>query len=276
MFAAETFDKFRYSEEVILRSDMLQEAKLFVADIIASNRSALDLVDSRDTFLNARLAAHYGVLGVRGDEFRKVTLPPDSKRGGVLTMGAVLTLTSYPTRTSPVKRGLFVLDQMLGAPPPPPPADIPPLEQAANVSPDATTREKLAAHLTVASCAACHNRLDPLGLSFEHFDAVGKWRDSEQGRPIDASGSLPGGVPLNGAGDVKKTILARSDQFVEALTGKVLTYAIGRGMEPFDRPAIRAIARRTRAGGDRMSTLIESVVLSETFRTCRGRSQGHE
>lgn len=259
-----------------LRGDMLQEAKLFFADIIASDRSVLDLVDSRDTFLNARLAAHYGVPGVSGDELRKVTLPPDSPRGGVLTMGAVLTLTSYPTRTSPVKRGLFVLDQMLGAPPPPPPADVPPLEQAANVSPDATTREKLAAHLTVASCAACHNRLDPLGLSFEHFDAVGKWRDSEQGRPIDASGSLPGGVALNGAGDVKKTILARSDQFVEALAGKVLTYAVGRGMESFDRPAVRAIARRTRAGGDRMNALIESVVLSETFRTCRGRSHEHE
>jgi len=259
-----------------LRADMVHEAKLFFADIIASDRSVLDLVDSRDTFLNARLAAHYGVPGVSGDELRKVSLPPESPRGGVLTMGAVLTLTSYPTRTSPVKRGLFVLDQVLGAPPPPPPADVPPLEQAANVAPSATTREKLAAHLTVASCAACHNRLDPLGLSFEHFDAVGKWRDSEQGRPIDACGSLPGGIALNGAGDVKKTILARSDQFVEALAGKLLTYAIGRGMEPFDRPAVRAIARRTRAAGDRMNTLIESVVLSETFRTCRGRSHEHE
>lgn len=259
-----------------LRADMAHEAKLFFADIIASNRSVLDLIDARDTFLNARLADHYDIPGIRGEEIRKVTLPPDSPRGGVLTMGAVLTLTSYPTRTSPVKRGLFVLDQVLGAPPPPPPADVPPLEQAANVTPNATTRERLAAHLTVASCAACHNRLDPLGLSFENFDAVGKWRDSEQGRPIDASGSLPGGVAINGAGDVKKTILARSDQFVEALAGKVLTYAIGRGMEPFDRPAVRAIARRTRAAGDRMTTLIESVVLSETFRTCRGRSHEHE
>lgn len=259
-----------------LRADMVHEAKLFFADIITSGRSVLDLIDARDTFLNERLAAHYGVPGVRGEEMRKVTLPPESPRGGVLTMAAVLTLTSYPTRTSPVKRGLFVLDQVLGAPPPPPPADVPPLEQAANVAPNATTREKLAAHLTVASCAACHNRLDPLGLSFEHFDAVGKWRDSEQGRPIDSSGSLPGGIALNGAGDVKKTILARSDQFVEALAGELLTYAIGRGMEPFDRPAVRAIARRTRAAGDRMTTLIESVVLSETFRTCRGRSHEHE
>ncbi|MCC6229798.1 MAG: DUF1592 domain-containing protein [Phycisphaerales bacterium] len=259
-----------------LRADMLREARLFFADVIASERSVLDLVDSRDTFLNASLASHYGVPGVTGDELRRVSLPPDSPRGGVLTMGAVLTLTSYPTRTSPVKRGLFVLDQILGVPPPPPPADVPPLEQAANVSPDATTREKLAAHLTVASCAACHNRLDPLGLSFEHFDAVGKWRDSEQGHPIDASGSLPGGVALNGSGDVKKIILARSDQFVEALAGKVLTYAIGRGMEPFDRPAVRSIARRTRAGGDRLTTLIESVVLSETFRTCRGRNHEYE
>lgn len=259
-----------------LRDDMRNEARLYFADLLASDRSVLDLVDSRDTFLNERLAAYYGVPGVSGQEFRRVTLPPDSPRGGVLTMGAVLTITSYPTRTSPVKRGLFVLDQFLGMPPPPPPADVPPLEQAPNVPLDATTREKLAAHLTVATCAACHNRLDPLGLAFEHFDAVGKWRDSEHARPIDATGMLPGGAPLTGANDVKASILQRSDQFIESLAGKILTYAIGRGMEPFDRPAVRAIARRTRARGDRLPALIESVVLSETFRTCRGRSTERE
>jgi len=259
-----------------LRADMLSEATLFFGDMVASDRSVLDLIDSRDTFLNERLAAFYGVPGVSGKSFRRVPLPEGSPRGGVLTMGAVLTLTSNTTRTSPVKRGLFVLDQMLGAAPPPPPADIPPLEQSATADPNATVRERLAAHTAVASCAACHNRLDPLGLAFENFDAIGRWRETENGRPIDASGTLPGGVHLSGAGDLKRTLLARGDQFVEALTAKVLTYALGRGVEPLDRPAIRAIALRTRANGDRFSALIESVVLSETFRTCRGRKPSHE
>lgn len=263
-----------YSDE--LRDDMLREATLFFGDILASDRSVLDLVWSRDTFLNERLAGFYGIPGVSGGSFRKVALPDGSPRGGVLTMGAVLTLTSNTTRTSPVKRGLFVLDQMLGVPPPPPPADIPPLEQAVAAGPNATVRERLAAHVRAPGCAACHNRLDPLGLTFENFDAIGRWRDTENGLPIDATGTLPGGIQLDGTKDLKRNILSRSDQFVEALTARLLTYALGRGVEPFDRPAIRKIALRTREGGDRLSVLIESIVLSETFRTCRGRSPGHE
>jgi len=256
-----------------LKALMREEAEKFFGDVLASGRSVLELVDSREVIVNERLARHYGIEGVSGAEFRRVPLPEGSARGGVLTMGAVLTITSNPTRTSPVKRGLFVLDQMLGVPPPPPPPDIPPLEQATLAGPDATVRERLAAHTAVASCAACHNRLDPIGLSFEHFDAVGRWRDSENGRPIDASGVLPGGEPLAGAPDVKRTILAKSDQFVETLASKMLTYALGRGTEPFDRPAVRAIAARTRSRGDRLDTLIESIILSETFRTARGREE---
>jgi mono/diheme cytochrome c family protein len=259
-----------------LRSDMTAEATAFLGDILHSNRSVLDFVSSRDTFLNARLASFYDVPNVKGDDLRRVTLPETSPRGGVLTMAAVLTLTSNTTRTSPVKRGLFVLDQILGAPPPPPPADIPPLEQAAHANPDATVRERLAIHTANASCAACHNRLDPIGLSFEHFDAIGKWRDTENGKPIDATGTLPDKTELNGAADLKKTLLARSDQFVEALSAKVLTYALGRGVEPFDRPAVRQIAQRTRGNGDKFQSLIESVVLSETFRTCRARKPSHD
>ncbi len=270
-------DRTRFPEyDDQLRSAMAQEATLFFGDVLRSGRSVLEFVDSRDTFLNAKLAAFYGVSDVKGDAFRRVTLPSGSPRGGVLTMGAILTLTSNTTRTSPVKRGLFVLDQMLGAPPPPPPADIPPLEQAAKTDPDATVRQRLAAHVGNPTCAACHNRLDPLGLSFEHFDAIGKWRDSENGKPIDATGTLPGGIALNGAADLKSTLLGRADQFVEALCSKVLTYALGRGVEPFDRPAVRQIARRTRAEGDKLSALIESVVLSQTFRTCRGRTPSHD
>lgn len=259
-----------------LRDAMVTEATMVVGDVLRSGRSVLEFVDSRETFLNAALAKHYGVPGVEGDRFRRVKLPEGSPRGGVLTMGAVLTLTSNTTRTSPVKRGLFVLDQILGAPPPPPPADIPPLEQAVHTNPNATVREQLAAHVAVASCAACHNRLDPLGLTFENFDAIGRWRDTENGKPVDASGTLPGGVTLNGPADLKRTLAARSDQFVESLAAKVLTYALGRGVEPFDRPAVTRIAKRTRSQSDKFSALIESVALSETFRTCRGRTVNHD
>jgi hypothetical protein len=274
---AVAIDRERFPEyDDRLRAAMVAEATMFFGDVLRSGRSVIEFIDSRSTFLNARLAKFYGVPGVEGDKLRRVTLPEGSPRGGVLTMGAVLTLTSNTTRTSPVKRGLFVLDQILGTPPPPPPADIPPLEQAAHANPNATVREQLAAHVAVASCAACHNRLDPLGLSFEHFDAVGKWRDTENGKPVDASGTLPGGVVLQGSGDLKRSLLERSDQFVESLSGKVLTYALGRGVEPFDRPAVTRIARQTRGQGDRLSALIEAVVLSETFRTCRGRKTSHE
>lgn len=266
-------DRDRFPEyDDRLREAMNAEATLFFGDVLRADRSVLEFLDSESTFLNGKLAKFYGIAGVEGNEFRRVSLPEGSPRGGVLTMGAVLTLTSNTTRTSPVKRGLFVLDQILGTPPPPPPADIPPLEQAVHDKPGATVREQLAAHVAVASCAACHNRLDPLGLTFENFDAVGRWRDVEHGKPIDASGTLPGGVVLKNSEDLKKTLLARSDQFVEALSAKVLTYALGRGVEPFDRPAIAKIARQTRSQGDKLSALIESVVLSETFRTCRGRN----
>ena len=195
-----------------------------------------------------------------------------SARAGVVTMAGVLTVTSNPTRTSPVKRGLFVLDQVLGTPPPPPPADIPPLEQAKVPHEGATLREQLAAHVANPSCAACHNRLDPIGLAFENFDAIGRWRVEEGGKPIDASGTLPGGERLAGVSDLRAVLMNRGDQFIETMSGKVLTYALGRGLEPFDRPAVRAIAARTKAKGGTFSSLIESVALSETFRTCRGRA----
>ncbi|MBU6413051.1 MAG: DUF1592 domain-containing protein [Planctomycetes bacterium] len=254
-----------------LRSDMIREAREAFRTVLVEGRSVLELIASREITINERLAAHYGIDGVHGSEFRKVTLPDSSPRGGILTTGAVLTLTSNTTRTSPVKRGLFVLDQILGAPPPPPPADIPPLDQSAHAKPDATVREQLAIHTANASCAACHNRLDPLGLTFEKFDAVGTYRDQQQGKPIDSSGTLPGGVVLSGSDDLKENLLARSDQFVQALTSKLMTYAFGRGVEPFDRPAIRKIAIACRERGDRLDALIEAIVLSESFRTCRPR-----
>ncbi len=259
-----------------LREAMETEARLFVGAVVRGEGTLLDLLDARYAMLNEPLARLYGVPGVRGTQFRRVNLPDTSPRGGVLTMGAVLTVTSNPTRTSPVKRGLFVLEEFLGTPPPPPPADIPRLEQAQAVGPDATLREALAAHVANPNCAVCHNRLDPIGLAFEHFDAVGLWRDRENGRPIDSSGVLPGGIPISGSGDLKRLLVNRADQFIETLAAKVLTYAVGRGPEPFDRPAVRRIAARTREGGDRFPALIEAVVLSDTFRSCRGRGVRHE
>jgi hypothetical protein len=270
-------DRARFPDyDDALRAAMKTEASMFFGDVLRSDLSVLEFIQSTTTFLNQKLATFYGVPGVEGEAFRRVTLPEGSARGGVLTMGAILTLTSNTTRTSPVKRGLFVLDQMLGAPPPPPPPDIPPLEQSSKANPDATVRERLAAHVAVASCAACHNRLDPIGLTFENFDAIGHWRDTENGKPVDASGTLPGNIQLDGSEGLKRNLLARSDQFVEALAGKLLTYALGRGTEPFDRPAIHQIALRTRANGDRLSAMIESIVISDSFRSCRGRKPSHE
>ncbi|MCC7388918.1 MAG: DUF1592 domain-containing protein [Phycisphaerales bacterium] len=257
-----------------LRADMITEATMFFADIVRSDRPLLDLLDSRESFLNERLARHYAIPGVAGNDFRRVPLPPDSPRGGILTMGAVLTVTSNPTRTSPVKRGLYVLDELLGAPPPPPPPNIPRLEQSASeaaLPDDAPLRDKLAAHLLDPTCITCHRRMDPIGLAMENFDAIGRWRDDDGARPIDASGELPGGIAFDGPIELKHILLTRADDFIENLSRKVLTYALGRGLEPFDRPTVRQITDRVRAEGDTFGALVEAVVSSPAFRTCRGR-----
>ncbi len=267
-------DTARFPEyDPSLRAAMIEESQRFFADALAGNRSVLSFISSDYTFVNERLASFYGIPDVSGKEFRRVELPQGSPRGGVLTMGSVLTLTSNTTRTSPVKRGLFVLEQILGTPPPPPPADIPPLEQSPVHGENATLREQLAAHVANPSCAACHNRLDPLGLAFEHFDAIGRWREHEGGRPVDATGTLPGGIDFNGSAELKQILLSRGDQFVETLSGKVMMYALGRGLEPFDRPAVNAIARSVKEQNNGFASLIEAVVMSETFRTCRGREE---
>ena len=267
-------DRERFSAyDDSLRGAMIQEVTLFFGDVVRSNRSIMDFVQAEDLFINQRLAEHYGLEGVRGDAFRRVRVEPDSGRGGILTSGAVLTVTSNPTRTSPVKRGLFVLDQLLGTPPPPPPPEIPPLEQTqTTLGPNATVREQLAAHLIDSTCASCHVRMDPIGLAMEHFDAVGQWRDEADGHPVDASGVLPGGIAFNGPNELKKILLAQDDQVVENVTRRLLTYVLGRGLEPFDRPTVDAIVRQVQERGNGFADLIEAVVLSEAFRTSRGRS----
>jgi len=257
-----------------LREAMRKEVEMLFADVLRNNRSVLSFLDSRYTFVNETLARHYGIEGVEGEDFRLVRLPADSPRGGVLTMAATLTVTSHATRTSPVKRGDYVLSQLMGAAPPPPPADVPPLEQAGEaLGEQATLREQLAAHVADPNCAVCHKRLDPIGLAMENFTAIGAWRDTEQGRPIDASGELPGGVRFNGPAQLKKVMLDRHEQFVENLSQKMLTYAIGRGTEPFDRPTIQKIAQAVADDENRMQALIEAVVMSDAFRKARGRGE---
>lgn len=253
-----------------LRQAMRDEARLLMAETLRRDLPLTTLLRSDFTFLNERLARHYGIEGLQGDAMRRVALPLDSPRGGLLTTAAVLTLTSGSTRTSPVKRGVFVLDRILGAPPPPPPADIPRLEQSP-VGPDATLREQLAAHVADPTCAVCHARLDPLGLALENFDAIGRWRTEENGRPVEPGGILPTGEAVAGPDELRAVIVARSDEFIEAFASSMLTFALGRGLEPFDRPAIRRLTIHTRAHHDRWSALIEAIVLSETFRTCRPR-----
>ena len=272
------FDREQYPEyDQSLRSSMIEEARLFFADIVRTNRSVLDLIDSPDAFVDTRLADLYRLPKLNTDGFKHVTLPEDSPRGGILTMAGVLAVTSYPTRTSPVRRGHFVLDQVLGLPPPPPPADIPPLKQASQkLDPNASFREQLEAHLTDPVCASCHRRMDPIGLAMENFGPTGAWRDAISGNPIDASGALPGGLNFEGVDELKQILLARKSQIVENITRKIMTYALGRGPEPFDRPVITRIVRQTGEADNRFGALIEAIVLSESFRACRGRSQENE
>jgi mono/diheme cytochrome c family protein len=255
-----------------LRAAMRTEAELFFADVMRNDRSVISFLDSDRTFLNRELAEHYGIRGVTGDDFQRVDLPADSPRGGVLTMAATLTVTSHATRTSPVKRGDYVLAQLMGSAPPPPPPDVPPLEIATEaVGEEKSLREQLAAHVADPNCAVCHKRLDPIGLAMENFDAIGAWRDRERGKPIDATGELPGGVSFDGPVELKAAMLVRQDEFVENLTKKMLTYAVGRGTEPFDRPTVRKIVEEVADNDQRMQSLIEAIVLSDAFTKARGR-----
>lgn len=261
-----------YDDE--LAGDMTAEALAFFADMVRSNRPIMDLVLARDTFLNERLATHYGIDGVRGERLRRVRLDENSARGGVLTMGAVLTVTSNPTRTSPVKRGLFVLDQLLGSPPPPPPADVPPLEQSkAELGENPTLREQLAAHLLDSNCASCHVKMDPIGLSMEQFDAIGRWREPSAEDELDVSAELPGGITFEGAAELKQVLGQSDQQIIENLTRRLMIYALGRGLEGFDRPSVQAIMAEAAEAGNGLADLIEAIAASEAFTTCRGREE---
>ncbi|MEO5960573.1 MAG: DUF1588 domain-containing protein, partial [Opitutaceae bacterium] len=237
--------------------------ELFFQAMIAEDRNALDLLDGNFTFLNERLAKHYGISGVEGGKFRRVELPA-GERGGVLTQASVLTVTSYPTRTSPVIRGKWMLETILNAPPPPPPPNVPTLDSPA-VGKTVSLRQQLEKPRANAECATCHNRMDPLGLALENYDGIGRWRTKEGELPIDPSGRLPNGRTFSGAQELKTILRADAPRFYRSLSEKVFTYALGRSLEIYDRPAIDRVVRRLEQNDGRMSELIVAVVESAPF-----------
>ena len=250
-----------------LKEALARETELFIGDQFRQDRSVLDLLRADYTFVNGRLAEHYGIPDVYGGHFRRVALT-DERRRGLLGHGSVLTVTSYPNRTSPVLRGKWVLETLLGAPPPPPPPDVPALDERSKTAP-ATVRERLERHRANPACASCHARMDPLGFALENFDPIGRWRDADGGVPIDASAALPDGSTVDGPAAFRRALLARSEAFVGNFTEKLMTYALGRGVEHYDAPAVRRIVREAAAADYRWSALVLGVVESAPFRMRR-------
>ena len=254
-----------------LRRALREETELFFDSIIREDRSVLDLLTADYTFLNERLAKHYGIPNVYGSHFRRIDLPSDSPRGGLLGQGSILAVTSYATRTSPVVRGKWILENLLGTPPPPPPANTPALSDDGS---DAvlSMRERMVEHRRNPVCASCHAIMDPIGLSLENFDAIGRYRDRTAGfEPLNVGGSFPDGTTFDGAGGLRETLLDRSDQFVRTLASKLLTYSLGRAVEHLDMPAVRAVEREAASDDYRFSTLILGIVKSAPFQMRRAR-----
>jgi len=259
-----------------IRQAMRRETEGVFEYVLREDRSLLELVDSDYSFLNGPLAAFYGLTNITGNEMRLTKLPPDSPRGGILTEGTVLTVTSNPTRTSPVKRGVFILDNILGTPPPPPPPNLPPLEAAAGAikGHPPTLRETLAKHRESPECSSCHNRMDPLGLAFENFNALGLWRDQELGGPVDASGRLITGEEFNGVKELKRLLAEKyATSFYRTVTEKLMTYALGRGLEYYDVQTVDQILARLEKSGGRPSALLLGVVESAPFQKVRTRAR---
>jgi len=255
-----------------LRRALREETELFFDSIVRDDRPVLELLSADYTFLNERLARHYRVPGIYGNHFRKTRIT-DERRFGLLGHGSILSVTSQANRTSPVNRGHFILANLLGTPPPPPPPNVPPLgEQQQKEGRALSVRELMAVHRANPVCASCHNMMDPPGLALENFDAVGQWRDTEAGQPIDASGSLPDGVKFDGVVGLRQALLRNGDLFVTAMTEKLLTYALGRGLEYYDAPAVRKIVRQAGQHEHRFSQVILGVVTSTPFQMRRSQS----
>ena len=255
-----------------LRQDFAKETELFFGSIVRENRGAVELLDADYTFLNQRLAEHYGIRGVYGSQFRRVALTPEQRanRGGLLGQGSILTVTSYPNRTSVVQRGKWILENLLGAPPPPPPPDIPDLKPKSHDGRLLSMREQLDLHRANAICASCHARMDPIGFALENYDGIGKWRTKDAGSIIDASGKLPNGKTFTGPAELKKILLTdHKDEFIATVTEKLLTYALGRGLEASDAPVIREIMRDAAKENYRLPAMISAIVSSKPFQMRR-------
>ncbi len=268
-----SFGRFsRFELNAALRQAMRQETEKYFEHVVREDRSLLELIDSDYTFLNKRLADHYEVPGVEGEELRLVHLPANSPRGGVLTQGTVLAVTSNPTRTSPVKRGVFLLENILGMPPSPPPPNVPALEDAAKgvTNREPTLRETLALHREQPLCSSCHNRMDPLGLAFENFNALGRWREKERSQPVDVAGKLITGESFANVQELKRILInEHRDDFYRCLTGKMLTYALGRGLEYYDVQTVDQIVARISKENGRPSALLLGIVESAPFQKTR-------
>jgi mono/diheme cytochrome c family protein len=250
-----------------LREAMKTETRMFFDTILRENRPIGDFIDARYTFLNELLAKHYGIDGVSGPEFRRVDLET-GERGGVLTHGSVLAVSSYPTRTSVVIRGKYILQNILGTPPPPPPADVPALDEQA-VGTTASLRKQMETHRTNAICASCHSRMDPLGFALENYDAIGKWRTMDGGFPVDSSGILPGGKKFANSAEMRQILSERVPELTRTLTEKLLIYSLGRGLQRYDRPTVNRITKKIAASGYGFQTLVQEVVRSLPFQSRR-------
>jgi hypothetical protein len=256
-----------------LRQAMQRETELFFESIVREDRSILECLDADYTFLNERLAKHYEIDGVTGPEFRRVTLSGD-RRAGLLGQASVLTVTSNPTRTSPVKRGKWILEQLLGTPPPPPPPDVPELKEGKDAVLKGSLRERMEQHRANPSCAACHTRMDPLGFGLEYYDAIGAWRESDGAFPIDASGTLPSGQAFRGPKELRAILKGKQKEFTRCLSEKLLTYALGRGLQSSDDCTVDRIARAVAEDSHRFSRLVIEIVKSAPFRQRRGQGVG--
>jgi mono/diheme cytochrome c family protein len=244
-----------------LRSAMSKETELFFNAMLREDRNILDFIDSDFSFVNERLAEHYGIEGVKGEAFHRVKLP--ANRGGILTQASILTLTSYPARTSPVQRGKWVLEQILGTPPPPPPPDVPAIDDGQVLK--GSLRQVMEQHRTNPVCSSCHQRMDPIGFAFENYDAIGRWRDKDGKFDIDPAGVLPDGKTFRGPAELKIILKGKKDLFARSLSEKVLTYALGRGLEYYDKCAVDKIVAALDKNDYRFSVLLTEVVKSEPF-----------
>ncbi len=257
-----------------LRQAMTKETQLFFGGIMRENRSVIDFLDADYTYVNERLARHYGLAGVSGEEFRRVPVAKDARGGGgILSQASILTLTSYQNRTSPVLRGKWVLENLLDSAPPPPPPNVPALVKDEKAPLTGTMRELMERHRTDPTCAACHSRMDPLGFGLENFDGIGLWRDTDaKGQAIDASGKLPDGATFSGPAGLKQILLLQKDRFARTMTAKLLTFALGRGLERSDKPYLDEMVAALRTDDYKFGTLVSQIVLSDPFQKRRGRA----